>query len=207
MDVIIRGRNVSITDRFEDYVGAKTEKIASLLPKAQKFEVRVSRTSDKSPEHGDRVEITIVVPGSVIRAEATSGDKFSAFDIAYGRVLERVRRAKDKRKVDHRKGKISVADGAFAGLDIEAAPPEAFGLHTGDAGRDENGQEDDYTPIFIRTKSFPAVEMTAEAAVDQMELVGHDFYLFIDAANGRPSVVYRRKGWNYGVISLDDAAE
>ena len=64
--------------------------------------------------------------------------------------------------------------------------------------------EDQYTPIVIRSKEFPAERLAVEEAVDQMELVGHDFFLFIDSSTDKPSVVYRRKGWNYGVISLSD---
>jgi hypothetical protein len=65
-------------------------------------------------------------------------------------------------------------------------------------------EEADYTPVVIRTKVFPAEIMTTEDAVDRMELVGHDFFLFLEAGTGRPSVVYRRKGWDYGVIGLDE---
>jgi hypothetical protein len=67
----------------------------------------------------------------------------------------------------------------------------------------ESGEEQ-YTPVVIRSKEFPAERLAVEDAVDQMELVGHDFFLFIEVETGRPSVVYRRKGWNYGVISLTE---
>jgi len=71
----------------------------------------------------------------------------------------------------------------------------------------EAEQEADYSPVVIRTKVFPATRMSTEDAVDHMELVGHDFFLFIEAGSGRPSVVYRRKGWAYGVIGLDEDEE
>ena len=90
MDVSIRGRSLEITDRFESYVGSKTPKIETLLPKALSFQVLVSRVSDHSPKNGDRVEITIIGPGPVIRAESVGSDKYTAFDIAYGRILERI---------------------------------------------------------------------------------------------------------------------
>ncbi|MBL5974839.1 MAG: ribosome-associated translation inhibitor RaiA [Candidatus Leucobacter sulfamidivorax] len=210
MDVNIRGRGVGVTDRFEDYVGSKTDKIAGLLPKAQNFEVKVSRLSDRSPQHGDRVEITVVGPGPVIRAESVGSDKYTAFDIAYGRVLERIRRMKDRQHDRRGRGRISLAEAAaadFSDVDLQPASLETIeAVATGSvpiAGTEE--AREDYTPVVIRQKEFPAEHFTVEEAVDQMELVGHDFFLFVEAGSRKPSVVYRRKGWNYGVISLAEA--
>jgi hypothetical protein len=70
-----------------------------------------------------------------------------------------------------------------------------------------NPDDADYSPVVIRRKVFPSSHMTVEDALDHMELVGHDFFLFIDAATDRPTVVYRRKGWDYGVIALEEQAE
>ena len=67
--------------------------------------------------------------------------------------------------------------------------------------------EPEWSPVVIRHKVFPTVRMTPEDAVDHMELVGHDFYLFVDAGTDRPSVVYRRKGWDYGVIALENPVD
>lgn len=206
MDVHIHGRNVGITERFEDYVESKTEKVAGLLPKAQTFNVKVSRLSDKSPKHGDRVEITIVGPGPVIRAESDGNDKYTAFDIAYGRLLERVRRAKDRRKDRRGKGRTSLGDAAtndFNVVDITPASIETVNaVANGESVEAAPQGEEQYTPVVIRTKEFPAARISVEEAVDQMELVGHDFYLFVNEENDKASVVYRRKGWNYGVIAL-----
>ncbi len=207
MDVNIRGRGVGVTDRFEDYVGSKTDKVANLLPKAQTFEVKVSRLSDRSPQHGDRVEITVVGPGPVIRAESAGSDKYTAFDIAYGRVLERIRRMKDRHHDRRGRGRTSLAEAAaadFSDVDLQPASLEAIeAVATGSvpiAGTEE--AREDYSPVVIRQKEFPAERFTVDEAVDQMELVGHDFFLFVEAGSSKPSVVYRRKGWNYGVISL-----
>ena len=208
MDVHIHGRNVGITERFEDYVESKTEKVAGLLPKAQTFNVKVSRLSDKSPKHGDRVEITIVGPGPVIRAESDGNDKYTAFDIAYGRLLERVRRAKDRRKDRRGKGRTSLGDAAtndFNVVDITPASIETVNaVANGESVEAAPQGEEQYTPVVIRTKEFPAARISVEEAVDQMELVGHDFYLFVNEENDKASVVYRRKGWNYGVIALTE---
>lgn len=209
MEVQIRGRGIGVTDRFENYVGSKTDKVSTLLPKAQAFEVRISRLTDRSPQHGDRVEITVVGPGPVIRAESAGSDKYTAFDIAYGRVLERIRRLKDRRQDRRGRGRISLSEAAssdFGVVDLTPAPLETIeAVSTGSVPVVGGEQaEEQYSPVVIRTKEFPAERFTVEEAVDQMELVGHDFFLFIESESARPSVVYRRKGWNYGVISLSD---
>ncbi|MFV0435565.1 MAG: ribosome hibernation-promoting factor, HPF/YfiA family [Leucobacter sp.] len=209
MDVNIRGKNVGITDRFENYVESKTEKVAGLLPKAQAFEVRVSRQSDRSPKNGDTVEITLIGPGPVIRAESAGGDKYTAFDMAYGRVLERIRRMKDRKHDRRGRGRLSLADASahdFAEIDVKPASAEVLNAVANGNGAlaEEEVVEENYSPVVIRSKEFPAERLAVEDALDRMELVGHDFFLFIDAASDRPSVVYRRKGWNYGVIALAD---
>lgn len=208
MDVHIRGKNVGVTDRFEEYVNSKSEKVAGLLPKAQAFEVTVSRLSDRSPKQGDRVEVTLVGPGPVIRSEASGGDKYSAFDIAYAKVLERIRRLKDRQNDRRGHGRLSLGDAAaadFAGVSLTPASAEVIdAVATGAVPVAATEEEEAYTPVVIRSKEFPAEQLSVDAAVDQMELVGHDFFLFIEETSGKPSVVYRRKGWNYGVISLSE---
>ncbi|CAG7622608.1 ribosome hibernation-promoting factor, HPF/YfiA family [Leucobacter soli] len=210
MEVQIRGRGIGVTDRFENYVDSKTEKVATLLPKAQSFEVRVSRLTDRSPQNGDRVEITIIGPGPLIRAESEGADKYSAFDLAYGRVLERIRRMKDRKQDRRGRGRTSLAEAAssdFDVVDLTPAPLEAIEAVATGSVPIVDGTEtepENYTPVVIRTKEFPAERFSVEEAVDQMELVGHDFFLFVDTESQKPSVVYRRKGWNYGVISLSD---
>lgn len=207
MDVNIRGKNVGITDRFKSYVETKSAKIEGLLPKAQLFEVSVSRQSERSPKNGDRVEITLVGPGPVVRAESVGGDKYSAFDIAYARVLERIRRMKDRRKERRGRGRISLGDAAAHDFDMVDVTPASLELlesvATGEIPvAQQNEADEHYTPVVIRTKEFPAAKLSVEQAVDHMELVGHDFFLFVDTDSERPAVVYRRNGWNYGVISL-----
>lgn len=208
MDVKIHGRNVGITDRFENYVDSKTDKVAGLLPKAQSLEVKVSRVSDRSPQNGDRIEITLIGPGPVIRAESEGNDKYTAFDIAYGRLLERIRRDKDRKRNRRGKGRTSLGDAVandFNGVDVVPASVETLtAVANGQAPAVAEEDEESYSPVVIRTKEFPATKLTVEEAVDHMELVGHDFFLFTEYESGKASVVYRRKGWNYGVISLTE---
>lgn len=210
MDVSIRGRSLNITERFESYVESKTDKIQLLLPKTQSFEVRVSRLADKSPQIGDRVEITVVGPGPVIRAESIGSDKYTAFDMAYGRILERVRKLKDRQSEHRGHGRLSLGEAAahdFNEVAVTPAPIETIEAVAAGQPVDTSGQneaEPPYSPVVIRSKHFPAELLSVEGAVDQMELVGHDFFLFVEKETQQPSVVYRRKGWNYGVISLEN---
>ncbi|SIN70791.1 ribosome hibernation-promoting factor, HPF/YfiA family [Agromyces cerinus] len=219
MELNIVGRNLGITDRFRAYVAEKSEKVSHLAERAISLDVKLSRHNEKNGNPGpDRVELTLVGKGPVVRAEADGSDKYAAFDVALGRLLERIRRAKDRRKV-HRGGSRrptslrEATDAGFSEVGVQAAAPEVLAqVRTGsipaiDEFEPHVDEDEVYTPVVIRRKVFAATPMTVDDALYFMELVGHDFYLFIDAESGRPSVVYRRKGWDYGVIGLDGHVE
>ncbi|ERK69833.1 ribosome hibernation-promoting factor, HPF/YfiA family [Leifsonia aquatica] len=220
MDINIIGRNLGITDRFREYATEKSDKVAHLAERAISFEIKVSRHNEKlgGQNGNDRVELTLVGPGAVVRSEATGTDKYAAFDLALGKLLERVRRAKDRRKVhrgQHRPTSLREAstDG-FSAVGLAAAPVAVLDqVRTGsvpvvqDEETNDEAAEEEYSPVVIRKKVFASLPMTVDDALYYMELVGHDFYLFVDQETERPSVVYRRKGWDYGVIALDDDAD
>ncbi|MFJ3391504.1 ribosome hibernation-promoting factor, HPF/YfiA family [Leifsonia aquatica] len=220
MDINIIGRNLGITDRFREYATEKSDKVAHLAERAISFEIKVSRHNEKlgGQNGNDRVELTLVGPGAVVRSEATGTDKYAAFDLALGKLLERVRRAKDRRKVhrgQHRPTSLREAstDG-FSAVGLAAAPVAVLDqVRTGsvpvvqDEEATDEAAEEEYSPVVIRKKVFASLPMTVDDALYYMELVGHDFYLFVDQETERPSVVYRRKGWDYGVIALDDDAD
>ncbi|HEY0260397.1 MAG TPA: ribosome-associated translation inhibitor RaiA [Lacisediminihabitans sp.] len=216
MEISINGLGLGITDRFRDYATEKAEKIAHLAEKALAFEVKVSRHSGKNGSSGDdRVELTLIGPGPLVRAESSGSDKYVALDLALDKLIERLRRAKDRQKVHrgkHRPTSLREASaGGFSVTDIRPADASVLEqVRTGtidvvaDAGEPA---EEEWSPVVIRKKVFASMPMTVDDALYYMELVGHDFYLFIDAETDRPSVVYRRKGWDYGVIALDDDAK
>ncbi|MEO6826962.1 MAG: ribosome-associated translation inhibitor RaiA [Microbacteriaceae bacterium] len=220
MEIDIIGRHLGITDRFREYATEKSEKVSHLAPRAISFEVKVVRQRETNSNDTERVELTLVGPGPLVRAEAAGADKYAAFDVALTRLLERVRRAKDRRKV-HRGGghrPISLHDaatGSFSVVDITPADIDAMNRANGKsvaaatatATAEAEPGEEEYCPVVIRHKVFAAEPMTVDDALYYMELVGHDFYLFIDQETRRPSVVYRRKGWDYGVIALDAEAD
>ncbi len=206
MEVNISARNLSVSDRFREYVSDRSHKVEQLAHNVQSLDIKVTR-HDHSKTSGpeDQVELTVFEPGHVVRAEAHAGDKFAAFDIALGKLAERLRRAADRRKVHHgRHGSIGTSELTahdFAELDITPADSDVL---LGKVRADAEAEAPDFgdSPVVIRRKEFVGTPMTVDDALYHMELIGHDFYLFLDSETGKPSVVYRRKGWNYGVITL-----
>ena len=213
MEISVTGRNLGVTDRFREYAIEKAEKIDHLAEKAIAFEVKVSRHHETRGSNGDdRVELTLIGPGPLVRAESAGSDKYVAFDLAIAKLLERMRQSKDRKKVHrgkHRPASLhEVAADGFTAVGLTPASPDIIEkVSTGSIPvrtPEAEAEDEDYTPVVIRRKVFPESHMRVEEAVDHMELVGHDFFLFIDSETDRPSVVYRRKGWDYGVIALDD---
>ena len=214
MEVIVRGRHITVPARFRQHAAAKLAKLEKLDQKAVRIDVEVSE--ERNPRQSDRrerVELTIRSRGPAIRAEAAADDRYAALDLAFAKLESRLRRVADRRKV---KDNVSVrSPGVLAG----AATPEmnghgVAGPRTGDAddrsdpdqAEPESGlvpiQMEGDGPLILREKVHAASPMTIDQALLQMELVGHDFYLFHDRDCDRFSVVYRRRGYDYGVIRL-----
>ncbi|MFT4234207.1 MAG: ribosome-associated translation inhibitor RaiA [Microbacterium sp.] len=212
MDTNIVGVGVSISDRFRTVVEEKAAKLAAISPRAERLEVKVTHQAHRAGRiEEETVEVTVFWRGPVIRAEAHDPDKFAALDAALEKLSEQVRRAKDKKisaRQHPRTARFAKDAGELTGLDVQPVSVETLrAVSTGNipvVAEEEN--EEAYTPVVIRTKEFDAEWMTVEEAVDRMELVGHDFFLFVDARTDQPSVVYRRRGWDYGVISLTTQA-
>ncbi|MEV0157040.1 ribosome-associated translation inhibitor RaiA [Micromonospora sp. NPDC050686] len=211
MDIVVKGRNVEVPDHYRVHVAEKLAKIERYDHKLIRVDVELfHERNPRQSDHCQRVEITCVSRGPVIRAEACTSDFYSALDAAIAKLDTRLRRAADRRRVHRgRHAPLSVA-AATAGLpvaDLDGPGLTALNGHaaTAVAERDaEPADEYDDQPWHIaRAKVHPAEPMTVDDALFQMELVGHDFYLFHDKESGRPSVVYRRHAYDYGIISLD----
>lgn len=215
MDITLLTHDVTLPDRFRDYVNEKADRVLALAERASTFQVKVTReNSSRGGPSLDVVELTVMGRGPVIRAEAQSEDKYRAFDEALDHLITRLRRAKDRRAPHHgrqrQKGVAELSAEGFSDIDVTPATVEVLRrVATGTIPTvdldDEVTEEWGESPVVIRRKVFPAEVLSAEEAVDKMELVGHDFFLFIDRDSKRPSVVYRRKGWRFGLISLEDA--
>jgi ribosomal subunit interface protein len=208
VDVVVKGRNVAVPDHFRSHVTEKLQKMERYDNKLIEVSVELLHERNRrQSEHCQRVEITVVSRGPVIRAEACAADFYSALDLAIGKLDTRLRKAADRRRI-HR-GRHAPVSVATATASLMAATPEsaAAARRTGGVAVAERAEpdliEEERQPWHVaRMKEHPAEPMTVDDALFQMELVGHDFFLFLDKDSGRPSVVYRRRAYDYGVISL-----
>jgi ribosomal subunit interface protein len=211
VDIVVKGRKTEVPERFRKHVAEKLklEKIQKLDGKVISLDVEVSKEHNpRQADRSDRVEITLHSRGPVIRAEAAAADPYAALDLASDKLEARLRKQHDKRYTRRGNGRLSAA--------------EVGDVVHGVAQIDENGQlvgseaEQDVPttmvgpievqgegPLVVREKTHKAAPMTLDQALYEMELVGHDFYLFVDSDTKQPSVVYRRHAYDYGVIHLE----
>jgi len=216
VNIIFKGRHTDVPDRFRRHATSKLSKLEKLDQKAIRIDVEVS--TERNPRQSgrrERVELTISSRGPAIRAEASAEDRYAALDMAFSKLESRLRRAGDRRKCRHG------AHSAIRVTDLPAAEQPATEASAGEAAAPEpaaDGQADDDNvvpiqmqgdgPLVVREKFHVARPMAIDEALFEMELVGHDFFLFRDTDDGRPCVVYKRRGYQYGVIRLvEDVAE
>lgn len=200
MEIVVAGRHTEVLPKYRAHLEQKLAKVEQLAPRAQRIDVLVSHEANPRQSGScERVELTVVDKGPVIRAEACADDRYAALDLALGKLLERLRRSRDRRK-DHR-NHTPLTPVDVRPLD-EVPEPASEPVAAPD-GAVETTLGD--SPVVIREKVHEALPMTVDDALYEMELVGHDFYLFIDAETAQPAVAYRRRGWSYGVIKLDTA--
>lgn len=213
MEISVTGRHMAVPERFHRHIEEKLSKVSSLDPAVGRCEVVITQEANpRQAKEARRIEITCYARRSVIRAEASADDEYAALDLATTRLGERLRRQHDKRRVHRgRRVPVSVAR-ATAGLTPPAEPDDGAAAHESDQDplpahvAALGGDED--CPIELREKVHRSAAMGVDQALKEMELVGHDFYLYQDVETGKPSVVYRRRGWSYGVIALEvDGAE
>jgi ribosomal subunit interface protein len=206
MEIVVNGRNSEISERFRAHVLEKLQRIEKFDARQKVHRIEVEVTHEKNPrqhETAARVEMTLFSAGPAVRAEAASTDQHSALDAAIDKLESRLSRANDRRRV-HR-GKRTPQSVAAATADLPVAYLDD-GAHQPPADPvpavAEIESEGD-CPIVVREKTHQAAAMTLDQALYEMELVGHDFFLFLEKDSMRPSVVYLRKGYDYGVIHLD----
>jgi ribosomal subunit interface protein len=205
MEIVVRGRNVEVPEHYRTHVEDKVGSLDRFDGKLKILRVDVELFHEKNPRqsaHCQRVEITLRGKGPVVRAEADAPDFYAALDTACSKLDARLRRAADRRRVHHgRRTPASVRMTDNSAADIAAAALAAPEESPAAAEPDEHlpGQ-------IVREKHHPATPMTVDQALHEMELVGHDFFLFQCADTGQPTVVYRRHAYDYGLIRLVDPA-
>lgn len=200
-DVVFKGRNVEIPDHYRVYVSQKLARLERFDRSIHLFDVELKHEPNRRQRKScQRVEITARGRGPVSRAEASADSFYAAFETAVNKLENRLRRAKDRRKVHYGdKTPVSLA----AATAVVAPPRESEPAAPEAASEGRDGAANDHEPgRIVRTKEHPAVPMTVDDALYEMELVGHDFFLFHDKQTERPSVVYRRHAYDYGLIRL-----
>ncbi|NUR28356.1 MAG: ribosome-associated translation inhibitor RaiA [Catenulispora sp.] len=212
MDIVVKSRHHEVTDRFRRHVMEKLAKVQEMDGKAISLTVVLGEERNpRQAEQKDRIELTLDCPGPVIRAEACAGDPYSALDLAAAKLQAQIRKAKDRRKI-HRNRK-AIAESIKHLPAMADLPSGTEPLLTADGATDDNPEVDlkPYSvsgpshggPMVVREKTHSAAPMTLDQALYEMELVGHDFYLYVDKDSGLPAVVYRRHAYDYGVIHLE----
>lgn len=196
MDLTVTGRHIQVSQQLRERLDDRLDKVSQLAPTIHRVDVVV--THERQARNSESVEVTCYGRGPVIRAEASADDKYAALDAAFDKLTERLRRAADRRRVSRGK-RPDTGDAPAEVAQAQVAQAQAAG---GPEPLDDAGPFGD-SPIEVREKVHTSSPMTLEDALNEMELVGHDFYLFHDAETGKPSVLYRRRGWSYGVIHLD----
>jgi ribosomal subunit interface protein len=196
MDVVVTGRHCELSERFRDHVADKLGRLEKHDHRIMRVQVEVE--NERNPRQADRavrIELTAYSKGPVIRAEAAAVDKMGALDLAVDKMAAQMRRANDRKTRSHRnRSTPSELPVAVAADDAEAHVTERSAAPIPVTGEG---------PLVVREKSHAAQPMSLDQALYEMELVGHDFYLYVDQDSQRPSVVYRRRGYDYGVISLE----
>ncbi|MCW2757566.1 MAG: raiA [Nocardioidaceae bacterium] len=197
VDIVVSGRHIEVSDRFRGHVEDKLARLEKHDHRLIRVEVHVEKEPSSKPDQAVRVELTAKSRGPVVRAEALAEDKMAALDLALDKMASQMRRAADRRKAHGQRRPTATRDAFAAPEPLVEPDDEAIEHMVGPVAVTGDG------PLVVREKVFEATPVTLEQALYEMELVGHDFYLFVDKESEKPSVVYRRRGYDYGVISLD----
>jgi putative sigma-54 modulation protein len=178
MELSIKGRNVEVTDRLSDYVEKKIGKLDRYLPTISEAWVELATEGARAAQDRQVCQVTVRANGTILRAEERSDDMFTSIDAVLDKMYRQIARYKGKRKNRWRGSAVPV----------EPLPLEAEETY------------DEETSNIVRTKRFPMTPMGPDEAVEQMELLGHDFFVFYNADDGQVNVIYRRKDGDYGLL-------
>jgi putative sigma-54 modulation protein len=178
MELIIKGRNMEVTDRLRDYVDQKIGRLDRYLPTITEAWVELSMEGTRAAQDRQVCQVTVRSNGVILRAEERSEDMFYSIDTVLDKMYRQIARYKGRR------------ENRWRGTGIKAEPLPL----------DLEDEPEDEASAIVRTKRFPMRPMHAEEAVEQMELLGHDFFVFFNADDGEVNVLYRRKDGDYGLL-------
>ena len=191
MDIIVHGRNVEINDWIQEYVEKKVGKLERYLPNITDVRAELTHSPTRAASDRYTAQITMWADGQILRAEESTSDIFASIDATVDKIYRQIRRFKGRRYKSKRRASAAVsAEAELAALTIQAEDLE---------------DEEEATGIIIRRKQFALQPMNEEEAVEQMELLGHDFFVFLNPDSNSTNVIYRRKDGNYGLLQPETA--
>lgn len=192
MQIVLTGKNFVISDRIRDYVEKKVEKLDRYLPEIDEARVEITQEKTKSAKDRNIVQVTLRANGTILRAEDRSEAIYASIDSVVDKIHRQIVRYKGKR-TDRRHGAKNKQRPAEPG-EIPALDEDVMAAIAEEQDRQ-----------IVRTKRFFIDPMTPEEAIDQMELLGHSFFVFYNPDVGRTNIVYRRADKNYGLLDPEVA--
>ncbi|MDR0789003.1 MAG: ribosome-associated translation inhibitor RaiA [Bifidobacteriaceae bacterium] len=216
MKVIITNRNTDLKDEVKAKIEERTATLAKYATDEQEAKVVLKHNTNPSREsQAEKVEITVEGGGSRARSEAHAADLKSAFDLALGKIAESMRRDHERKKSKNRKDKAQFITMEYVDPEFPAAPAKPKTVTDLDQATANEILDKDIkagqrvtarigtSPVVVTRKAYQNRVETIEDALYSMEMLDHEFYIFVNSANNRPSVIYKRDGYNYGIIELD----
>ncbi|RME63424.1 MAG: ribosome-associated translation inhibitor RaiA [Caldilineae bacterium] len=191
MKLNVHGRNIEVTDWIREYVEKKVNKLERYLPQAREARAELVYTETRAASDRYTAQLTIWANGQILRAEESTGDIFASIDAIVDKMYRQIRRYKGRRFQNRRRA--AAANAANAELAATYLPEEE------EVEAEEQGGE------IVRVKRFIAQPMTSEEAIEQMELLGHDFFIYFNVDTDSMNVVYKRRDGNYGVLQPEAA--
>jgi putative sigma-54 modulation protein len=186
VDILIKGRNIPVTEALERYAREKVERVARFFDEersASRAEVELLHERNRAVSEPEVAEATLFINGSVLKASDASEDMYASIDRMSDKLERQVKRLRG-RQIDRWQGQLKNTPGAEGGMDLSSIIED----------------EEEFEARIVRTKQFQMKPMSEEEAVLQLELLDHDFYVFTSADTGDINVVYRRRDGNYGLI-------
>ncbi len=183
MQVVVKGKNIEVSEKLRQFMVGKISKLDRVLPGLAEAEVELSSYKTKSASSRYVVEVTLKANGTLIRGEQAADDAYSAMDAVLDKIDRQVARYRTKRQASKEKGAPTAR---LAELQEELGPA--------------TGEEEEHEGHLVRVKRFAMKPMDVQEALTQMEMLGHDFYVFFNAESNRVSVVYRRRDGDFGLI-------
>ncbi len=187
MEPTIYARDIKVTQRLRDHVGKKTARLDRYMPDLAELRVDLSTQNARNSAERQIAQMTLRdSTGTILRAEERNSDLYAAIDMVIDKMYRQIKRYRDKRKRNHRRAPMS-------DLVMEPLPTEFADL------------PDEMDPIIMRRKSFPIQMMSPDEAIDQMSLLGHDFYMFVNTEDDLVNVVYQRRDGSFGLLQPEMA--